>query len=311
MIALSLWTHTAAAHRPGLSVAKLEGDTLSLEFSAADWHQLDATLPGLSVTVDEAPCALGSPVLEVVSDGGTHVTVPLDCPPGEVWSYQTDALATLSTGHRQYVEADGQALAVLTPGAPGTTFNTAEASAGETALEFLHLGVEHILIGADHLVFLLALLLVVRNAKETLQIVTGFTIGHSVTLSMAALGWVVPSTRIIEIAIAASIVYAGLENLTRPSPRKRLPLVIGLGLIHGFGFANVLRDLGLPDANLLLALFAFNGGVELGQLMLVALALPLLWTAARWASWERRAVPALSLGIAMLGIYWTIERAIQ
>ena len=148
--------------------------------------------------------------------------------------------------------------------------------------DYLLLGVEHIFTGYDHIAFLFGLLVIAgahglrQGARRILAVVTAFTLAHSVTLILSALGLVTISSRVVEPAIAVSIAYVGVENLVNPTPRFRWLLTFGFGLIHGFGFASVLREIGLPSRGLLLSLVSFNVGVEIGQLAVVAAVLPLL-----------------------------------
>lgn len=172
---------------------------------------------------------------------------------------------------------------------------------------FLRLGVEHIFLGYDHLCFLLALLLVGRPG-ELVKIVTSFTVAHSLTLILAALEVVRLPARLVETGIAASIVWVAVENLRGVRPERRWPLAFGFGLVHGFGFANVLGEMDLPAAGLVRCLLAFNVGVELGQLALVLAALPfVLWL--RRTPHERRVVVALSALLALFGAAWLVDRA--
>jgi hypothetical protein len=138
--------------------------------------------------------------------------------------------------------------------------------------------------------------------------VTGFTIAHSITLSLAATEVFVLSPTIVEPAIAASIAYVGFENLLRPPFRRRVVLTFLLGLIHGFGFAGMLAELGLPQGNLAVALLSFNGGVELGQAVVAGGILPMLLWLRKYPWWEKRGVPALSIAIALAGAYWLVDR---
>ena len=176
---------------------------------------------------------------------------------------------------------------------------------------FLKLGVEHILTGYDHLLFLFALLIVTRNFMSALQIITCFTVAHSITLGVAAFDLVQVSSRIVEPLIAASIVYVALENLLRGNdPKGRWLLTFAFGLIHGFGFASVLRELGVGSngGGIALPLVSFNLGVELGQLMVAAIALPVIWKLRTHPVFIRRCVPACSVLVALLGVYWLVER---
>ena len=173
---------------------------------------------------------------------------------------------------------------------------------------FLLLGVEHILTGYDHLLFLLALLLRGGRLVSLLKIITAFTLAHSVTLAVAVLGLVAIPDRLVESVIAASIVWVAMENLIlREAPSQRWLVSFLFGLVHGFGFASALTPLKLPGWNLATALLGFNLGVEAGQALVVLCLLPLLvWM--RGATWEPRAVRAASLGVAVVGLAWFVER---
>ena len=174
-------------------------------------------------------------------------------------------------------------------------------------LGFIAMGVEHIVGGIDHLLFLVALLALVRGFWPTVTIVTAFTAAHSVTLSLAALGLVDVPSRLVEPLIAASIVWVALENVLAPSAAGRRWLVAALfGLVHGLGFASALGELGLPPDAMARG---FNVGVELGQLAFIAVVLPPL----AWAS-RREHLPRLpqilSLVVACLGAVWFVERIV-
>jgi hypothetical protein len=193
-----------------------------------------------------------------------------------------------------------------------------------SALQYLVLGIEHIFTGYDHLAFLAALLLAtglarrsgpggpavaneVRPAmREVLKIVTAFTAAHSLTLIGSTLRPGLLATAWVEPAIALSIAYVGLENLIPRTPRRRWLLVFAFGLVHGLGFSSVLREIGLPARGLLLSLLAFNLGVELGQLAVVSLVLPLVLGAARRRPvvFERRVLRGGSAAIAVAGAIW-------
>lgn len=176
---------------------------------------------------------------------------------------------------------------------------------------FVLLGIRHILGGYDHLLFLLGLFLACERWRTLVVIVSCFTVAHSLTLALATLGYVHLPARIVEPGIAATIAFVGLENLFRPhEPRGRWIYAFAFGLIHGLGFASVLIDLGLGSdrRSLLVPLFSFNLGVELGQLVVAALVLPLLWRLKRHPAFARRGVPALSALVALAGLCWFCER---
>jgi len=175
---------------------------------------------------------------------------------------------------------------------------------------FIPSGVHHILIGPDHILFLIGLLLLGGTPLALVRIVTAFTIGHSITLSLAALGYVMPPASIIEPAIALSIVFVGADNLVRGEGRDlRAWVALVFGLVHGFGFAYVLREFGLPSEALGWSLFSFNVGVEIGQLavvLLVAGALALIRQ--RSEPTAKRVAFAGSLVVIAAGAYWFIQR---
>ena len=199
------------------------------------------------------------------------------------------------------------------------------AGAWETLRQYMLDGVWHIWIGYDHILFLLALLLpsvLVRQAgqwapapriggaaKEVIKVVTAFTLAHSITLSLAALGLISLPSRLVESAIAASVVVAALSNLFGAVESKRWMMAFAFGLLHGFGFASVLADLGLPKNALVLALVGFNVGVELGQLTIVAVFLPLAFGLRGTAFYRVGVLKGGSLVVALLATWWLVQRA--
>jgi hydrogenase/urease accessory protein HupE len=213
------------------------------------------------------------------------------------------------------VLADGQVLQDLL-NHRRTRFEIPErATRGGIAWRYLELGFEHILSGADHLLFVLGLLLLVQGWRALLVTITAFTLGHSITLALAVMGWAVLPSGPVEIAIAASLVVLAVEICRPPGDepsllRRRPWLVTGLfGLLHGLGFAGALAEVGLPQEEIPLALLSFNVGIEVGQLAFVAAALLAAFALRRavrtpppW--WVR--VPAY--GIGTMGCFWIFER---
>jgi hypothetical protein len=175
-------------------------------------------------------------------------------------------------------------------------------------LDFIKLGVEHIVTGYDHLLFLVALLATAKGLWPVVRIVTAFTLAHSVTLSLAVLGIVTIPGRIIEPLIAASIVWVALENLVVREPgRRRWVWAFGFGLVHGFGFASALGELGLQGPAIARALVGFNLGIEIGQLLCVALFMPAMMLLQRGRG--AQLVPRVaSTVVAMVGAYWFVQR---
>ena len=214
--------------------------------------------------------------------------------------------------------------ALFGPQEPQQTFTLAETSRWKQVLDYGLEGVWHIWLGYDHILFLLSLLLpavglwhrgrwqpvdTFRQALwDVLRIVTAFTLAHSITLSAAALGLVSLPSRLVESSIAASVVLAALNNVWPVFHGRRWMVAFAFGLIHGFGFASVLIDLGLPQGALALALLGFNLGVEAGQLAIVASFLLLAFPARRSAFYRRVVLTGGSLLIALIAAAWLIER---
>jgi hypothetical protein len=188
-----------------------------------------------------------------------------------------------------------------------TRLNLREGAHGTAS--FVRLGIEHILTGWDHLLFLLVLLLRGGGWLSLVKIVTAFTLAHSVTLTLAALDLVALPDRFVEAVIALSIAAVAAENLfLKPVVSRRWLVSFCFGLVHGFGFSSALRELGLPHQGLLFSLFGFNAGVELGQVLVLALALPAL-VLLRSTRWEPRVVWSSSLAVLLVSLVLFVERA--
>jgi hydrogenase/urease accessory protein HupE len=235
--------------------------------------------------------------------------------------FRSCLLPRLPLGHRQFLsvtDESGETVLerLLGKGAEAATLlrqpGYPEAASDRTsAAGFLALGMKHILTGYDHLLFLLALLVVTRHFVASLKIITFFTLAHSITLAMATFNVVGFPSRVVEPLIACSIIYVGVENLVRRGePTGRWLLTLGFGLIHGLGFASVLREMGVGDraGGVLMPLVSFNLGVELGQLMVAAVVLALLWKLRSKPVFAARLAAACSAAVAVLGSYWLFER---
>src|SRR5215469_6843900 len=229
-------------------------------------------------------------------------------------------------GHREFLSvqtATGASLAEAMLSANKNSFQitlpvaaTSNVSSreGPSFLEFLKLGVEQILTGYDHLLFLFGLMVVCRDSRSILSVITCFTVAHSITLALAALDIVRLPGRIVEPMIAASIAYVGIENLCRgDAPKWRGLITFSFGLVHGLGFADALREFGIGSGNfgIVLPLIGFNLGVEVGQLSVAALVLPILWQLRKNRLFVRQWVPACSVVVALAGSYWLVERIMQ
>jgi HupE / UreJ protein len=274
-------------------------------------------------------CGEESAPLLVDSHGGQmYIVAPitLDCQ-GEPGTLGVDYtfLRDIDGSHRLLVRMEGAPprTLVIVPGIPREIGAAHASKAGEFG-RYLAEGAHHIWIGYDHLAFLFALLLpavlsrrrdswqpvhTLRAAVlETLQIVSAFTVSHSITLGLAALGILRPPPLLIEVAIALSVAAAAGLNLLR---RWKLPgawLAFGFGFIHGFGFANALTDLGLGRGDIVIPLLGFNLGVEVGQLAVVAVILPLLYASRAVPAYTKYWLPAASTAIMLVGLYWTVVR---
>ena len=217
--------------------------------------------------------------------------------------------------------------AIFAPDARSQSLQVAEPARWRQFADYLRHGVWHIWIGFDHILFLLSLLLpavLVRSKGQwqgratlksslldVLKIVTAFTLAHSLTLSLAAFGALSLPSRLVESMIAASVVLAALNNLWPLAHRWRAQVAFVFGLIHGFGFASVLAELGLPQGALVLSLVGFNVGVELGQLAIVAAFLPLAWLLRNGPFYRRVVLAGGSVCIALVALVWLAERALD
>jgi hydrogenase/urease accessory protein HupE len=193
-----------------------------------------------------------------------------------------------------------------------------EVQAQQSSFEVVKLyvveGIEHILFGFDHLLFVLALMLIVRNTRTLILTITAFTVAHSITLTFATLGWVTLPSGPVEIMIAFSIVLVAAEIVAMERGRTSLtisyPWVVAFvfGLLHGFGFAGALKELGLPQSDIPLALLCFNVGVEIGQLAFVGLILTAAALLRKLLEVPLKAVLASAYSIGIIAAYWTLER---
>ena len=247
-----------------------------------------------------------------------HVNLHFERPMPEgqrAFSLSVDVFNTLGASHSliaAVIQGQNSQQNVLSADLPVLAYDPisgAEQEARISSMEMVRLGVEHILSGYDHLLFLLTLLVVVSSWRQTLAIITAFTLAHSVTLALAALEVVRLPERLVESTIAASIAWVAGENLLRGQGHKRWLLTFGFGLIHGFGFAGVLAGLELPREGLLQSILLFNVGVEAGQLLVVLPVLPLiLWM--RRFSWQLPVQRMVSGAALVLSLWWLVERVL-
>jgi hydrogenase/urease accessory protein HupE len=235
--------------------------------------------------------------------------------------YRSTVLTEKDPTARQVVlvaQGKSEAQALLDSGNTTVTLSAPAPPLWSTMQRYLLTGIEHIFLGYDHIAFLIAVVLWARLLIPVIKIVTAFTIAHSITLSLAALDLVVIPSRVVEPAIAASIMFVAVENFFSRDIDRRWRVAFLFGLIHGFGFAGALHEVGLPKNAIVPALAAFNVGVEIGQVAIVAMVLPVLGLFDRLITTDRakpkRAtglVYAVSAVISLLGGYWLFVRMIE
>ena len=275
----------------------------------------------LAVSVDDIPVDTHVTRIRVDQSDGLHIDLVFPWSQDAPLHLRVPLLAQLALGHRHYVtvrNAEGvlraehllhaeQASLLLNP-----DMRSASVDVAPSWRAFVHLGIEHIVLGYDHLLFLFGFLVAGCRFWSAWRIMTSFTIAHSITLALATFEVVHLSSNVVEPLIAASIIYVGVENLFRRDLHRRWLLTFVFGLVHGLGFASVLRELGIGGSGIeaVVPLLAFNVGVELGQVALAALVLPLMWTAQKRCQCFQRVAIACSVLIVLAGTYWFVERTV-
>jgi hypothetical protein len=274
---------------------------------------LDILRQRIALRVDGTRCEPGPGAIDVPAAEGTSLSMLVDfaCPVGfQSLDVRDDTFDVLGADHHTLMKVEwsgGTRQFVLEPSA-----REARLAVGDAATRglgtFVALGIEHILSGYDHLLFLLGLLLAGGSLGSLAKIVTAFTVAHSVTLSLAVTDVVTLPDRLVEAVIALSIAFVAAENLApRPAVSRRWVASFLFGLVHGFGFSSALRELGLTREGLVLSLLGFNLGVEAGQALVIAVLLPGLLLLRR-TRWEARAVMASSAVILTTGLILFVER---
>lgn len=320
MIALMLLSLGASAHDPKLSSVTLrrEGDRLRISVVAPE-ARAEGALGRVKLSVDGKPVR---PTPDGVAPDATAKTALIDA---HLDGVRPDA--RLEVESRLFPEdAQSKTLVFVYEGArlsseavldaTNPTFDTARLSDREPsslalAWRFLREGVAHIFGGPDHVLFVIGLLLLGGSVRKLLKVVTAFTLAHSITLFLAATGTFNLPPALVEPVIALSIVAVGVESLlAKPGGYDgRMLMAFGFGLIHGFGFAGALAEVGLPKTSLPVALAAFNGGVELGQLAIVSTVAPALGLfSRRFPKAGRSAVIGGAVAVILMGITWFLQR---
>jgi hydrogenase/urease accessory protein HupE len=304
----------------------LGGSTTSAPDVGAQLPRLKGLAPSLyKVTAGGVELEPRSAEVELREEDGVGFFLIYPRPTGGPLRFEAAFLRRLPADHRTALTLKDAAdkvlrTEVLTAAAgsletnAGGSPSSAAAGPSSSFWGFLKLGVEHILTGYDHLLFLFGLLVACRRFSTAAKIVTCFTLAHSLTLALAALGVVSLPGRVVEPLIAASIVFVGVENIVRRGePGWRWALTFALGLVHGFGFAGALKEAGLGSsgAALLVPLFSFNFGVELGQVGIAVILLPLLWKLRDLPAFDKYGRTILSAAIALAGLWWLVTRLIS
>lgn len=300
-----------------------------------DYYRQHVTISG-----PQGPLAIRFEEHDFLEAQGGYALLPFDLPDLEgvpaVLSFDYGVLFDAEPSHRGFLIVEhnwatgtfaneNRISLVFSPSARQQDFALTSSGRLRGFLAVVHLGIEHILEGIDHILFLIALLLPAVLRREggkwrpverlgpallnVIKIVTAFTVAHSVTLSLASLGIVRLPGRLVEVIIAASIAIAAADLLF-PLFRDRIWLIVaGFGLFHGFGFAGALSEMGILGEHLGLSLFAFNLGVEIGQVVIVAVLVPFLFVARRWTLYHKVLLPAAAVFMIVVASVWVIERA--
>lgn len=299
---------------------------VDLDFEPARPRLVTAAATLWRVEADGAVLTPSKADADLVAGDNLSLSVRFETPRGfNSATFESVRIGEFPSGHRQFVvvsDPQGRLLAKkllsqrsrelgvrIYPKGAITSPSTVDSA--PTWSGFLSLGIEHIFTGYDHLLFLFALLVVCASFRSIVTIISCFTVAHSVTLAAATFGLIEISPRWVEPLIAASIVYVGLENLVRrgDEPKRRWILTFFFGLIHGLGFASVLKDLGVgTSGGATVPLICFNLGVECGQVVIAALVLPVVWRARRATWFARQGVMIASIAVTVLGAFWFAER---
>lgn len=329
LVKLSFARGEVAGLLPSLD-ADRDGHVTALEVDAAKRELEGKVLGRIEVRAGAAPCAPLLTGAALTDQDGLSIDGRYDCEVvGAPVAVNVALLDDLPEGHRHVargvgattadeVLSRGHAAFSITPpggaaagpkGPPGASGATAPPSP-RPAWSFFAMGVEHILTGYDHLVFLVGLVLLRARLRDLVTVITAFTVAHSLTLALAVLGVFAPSPRFVEPAIALSIAYVGIENFVVKDGSRRWRITFPFGLLHGFGFAGALREVSLSRAEVPSALVSFNLGVEAGQLFAMALVLPMIGLMRQKAWFEPKGVRVLSGAVAAAGCAWFVARVV-
>jgi hydrogenase/urease accessory protein HupE len=354
VLLFAISTFSAQAHDPGLSTATVtigerqvdvllgfaqkdaesllissgnQADFQSTEGFATIRHRLESLAPReVNLFLDEVTAVFEQATAKRKDSQNVEILLRFERTNAARLRIVSMLFERLPFGHREFVSVQttgganlGEAMLSAKANSlqielPAIATSNASSAPGHSFFAFLMLGIEHILTGYDHLLFLFGLLVVCRDWRSILTVITCFTIAHSITLALSALDVVRLSAGIVEPLIAASIAYVGIENLIRgDSPKWRWLITFSFGLVHGLGFADALKEFGIGSGQfgIVLPLVGFNLGVEIGQLSVAAVVLPILWQLRKNPGFVRQWVPVCSMAVTAAGSYWMVERILQ
>ncbi len=317
VVKLAFARREIAANVAGVD-ANGDGEVDPAEIDASKDKLKAALVDRLAVTSDGA-CAGELEAARTAENDGLFVQARYRCPVGlgairaehlflDDLAFGHRHIARLPSGESLVLSRATREIVVPRAGDPGGAAAAATTTKSTSLGTMIRMGVEHILVGYDHLMFLFGLVLVGGRWRSLALAITAFTVGHSITLALAALGVWAPSPRIVEPAIALSIAYVGVENYYVKDAEKRWRITAPFGLVHGFGFAGALQEISLAKSEIPRALLGFNLGVELGQLAVMAVVLPLVFHARKKEWFRARGVQGLSGAIAIAGALLFLSR---
>ena len=317
-----LCVSNALAHDPGLSAAEVRIFTdrivAEVSFSPVDLQGIQGLESNLlAIEDDQGKLEVRAVSIKSSDQRSVHYVMEFSNPRGTRLWIRAPPLSRLPRGHKQFCsvyDRENRVIAerMLTADATELELDLHRSIESKSIVGFLVLGIEHILTGYDHLAFLLALLLAGGSLRQNAKIITSFTVAHSLTLALATFGLVNIPSAIVEPIIAASIVFVGLENLFDRRLAARWLVTFSFGLVHGLGFASALRELGIGGLGVRAAipLVSFNVGVELAQISIAVLVLPVVWRLQERPAFALKQAPALSLLITFAGVYWFLARTV-
>lgn len=311
-LAVSFGAAPAHAHQNApavLALREVSGGRFLLR-----WTPPSPDVPDLRVRLPGACRVNGSPVFVPAETSGPALV--LECGPqglgGELaFEAKNTAFGRVAVNVEWFEHGDSFHLSSGEPPTVSLGGTASPNSAFQVLKQYLGLGIEHIWFGIDHLLFLLGLLIVVRGFRSLLMTVTAFTVAHSLTLALAALELVSVPTSPVEICIALSVLLLAVEATRGPETlARRRPWVVafGFGLLHGLGFASALSEVGLPRGAVLLSLVGFNLGVELGQLVAVALVATAYVRLGKWAAVQGRMKAVAVCALGSCSVFWLLQR---